>query len=110
MANQLHSFSLAFLLFTLVVPLFEAFEALDDLEKLEEKIGLKKHKHNEDSTRNGDKVVTLTSDGPVVFDATISFRAEFFDADATPPFYYSWSKSIFFLYIICTIHSIAALK
>ena len=95
MAKQLHSFSLAFLLFTLVVPLFEAFEALDDLEKLEEKIGLKKHKHNEDSTRNGDRVVTLTSDGPVVFDATISFRAEFYDEDATPPFFYSWSKSIF---------------
>jgi hypothetical protein len=98
MAKQLQSFSLAFLLFILIVPLFEAFEALDDFEKFEEKLGLKKH--NEDSSRDS-QVVTLTCDGPVTFDATIKFRTEFFAPDAKPPFFYSWSKSIFIFTTFC---------
>jgi len=77
MPGKQKSFLLAFLLFILIVPLFEASEVLDDFEKLEEKLGLKKPKNNQDSSRDS-QVVTLTCDGPVTFDATISFRAEFF--------------------------------
>ena len=90
MSRQLHSFTLAFLLFLLIVPLFEAFEPLNDLEKLEEKFGLKKPTNG--SVRDEDTSITLTSDGPVTFDATISFKAEVFAPLKMPPFYYSWSK------------------
>ena len=39
-----------------------------------------------------DPWVKLTSDGPVVLDATISFRAELKDFEGyDPPFYFSWS-------------------
>jgi len=89
MSRQLHSFTLAFLLFLLIVPLFEAFEPLNDLEKLEEKFGLKKPTNG--SVRDEDTSITLTSDGPVTFDATISFKAEVFAPLKMPPFYYSWS-------------------
>ena len=40
-----------------------------------------------------DPRVELTSDGPVVLDATISFRAELKDIeDYDPPYYFTWSK------------------
>ena len=40
-----------------------------------------------------DPWVKLTSDGPVVLDATISFRAELKDIeDYDPPYYFTWSK------------------
>jgi len=84
-------FTLAFLLnLLLIVPLFEAFEnPLDDLEKLEEKFGLKKHRNG--TGRNDENYITLSSDGPVTFDATISFKASVFAKNKEPPFYYSWS-------------------
>ena len=86
-------FTLAFLLNLLfIVPLFEAFEnPLDDLEKLEEKFGLKKHRNG--TGRNDENYITLSSDGPVTFDATISFKATVYAPNKQPPFYYSWSKS-----------------
>ena len=88
-------FTLAFLLnLLLIVPLFEAFEnPLDDLEILEEKFGLKKHSNG--TGRNDENYITLTSDGPVTFDATISFIATVHAPEKEPPFYYSWSKSNF---------------
>ena len=94
-------FTLAFLLnLLLIVPLFEAFEnPLDDLEKLEEKFGLKKHRNG--TGRNDENYITLSSDGPVTFDATISFKATVFAPNKQPPFYYSWSKSNFFFLNIC---------
>ena len=41
----------------------------------------------------------LTSDGPVILDATISFRAELWGADDyEPPFYFSWGKKFYYFY------------
>ena len=41
----------------------------------------------------GDPSVELTSDGPVVLDATITFKAHVLnDEDYGPPYYFSWSK------------------
>ena len=38
-------------------------------------------------------IVKLSSDGPVVLDATISFRVELFNVEGYQrPFYFSWSK------------------
>lgn len=42
----------------------------------------------------------LTSDGPVVLDATITFKAELHDVeDYEPPFYFAWSKWQFFRFL-----------
>ena len=42
-----------------------------------------------------DPYVKLTSDGPVVLDATISFTAQLINSeDYDPPFYYSWGKNL----------------
>lgn len=41
----------------------------------------------------GKPSVTLTSDGPVVLDATITFTAQVENSeDYDPPYYFSWSK------------------
>ena len=45
-----------------------------------------------------DPSVELTSDGPVVLDATITFQAKLKNVqDYEPPFYFSWSKSFNFI-------------
>ena len=41
----------------------------------------------------GNPELKLYSDGPVVLDATISFKAQLVGAsDYEPPFYFTWSK------------------
>lgn len=56
--------------------------------------------YSENNLAWGDPSVELTSDGPVVLDAVINFRAVLKDVeDIDPPYYYSWSKiSFLFLY------------